>query len=444
MTGNRVISLADSGPTRDIAETAGVPPTGERFCHSLSGLNRLLEVTRVLAEELDLARMLDTIVAEACIALRCERAILYQYDVKRQSLFSTAGSPVPLHLEVDQGIPGYVARHRVMLNVAEPARDSRWDAVFDRATGLRTQSILAVPLIAARDGRLLGVLEMLNNLGGPFDADDESLALAFSRHAAAALDRARLVEELQQRREIEASLNVAREIQRRFMPGRLPSIPRYEVATWWFPNEAVGGDYCDVIALPDGQVALCVADVCGHGLGPSLLMASVRASLRTLVLNHSSPQLLIESLGMALADDFQPGAFVTMILAMLDPAANRLHFANAGHAPALHFRAATQSFSELESTGLPIGIVDVPDCPLGPPLTMQPGDLLVLGTDGIVEAIDQQGNFFGLDRLMDLVRKLAAAPVETLVREIGREVELHYVGESPPDDLTLLALRRNE
>jgi len=421
-----------------------MPPAGERYCHSLSGLNRLLEVTRVLAEELDLAKMLETIVAEACTALHCERAILYQFDNKRQSLFSTAGSPVPLHLEADQGIPGYVARHRVMANVAQPARDSRWDAVFDRATGFRTSSILAVPLIAARDGRLLGVLEMLNNLGGPFDADDESLALAFSRHASAALDRARLVEELQHRREMEASLNVAREIQRRFMPRKLPPIARYEVATWWFPNEAVGGDYCDVIALPDGQFALCVADVCGHGLGPSLLMASVRASLRTLVLNHSSPQLLVESLAMALADDFQPGAFVTMILAMLDPAANRVHFANAGHAPALHFRSAEQTFGELESTGLPIGIIDVPDCPLGPPLTMAPGDLLVLGTDGIIESMDQRGNLFGIERLMDCIRKRVAAPVEALVQEIGREVELHYVGDSPPDDLTLLALRRNE
>ncbi|HUE71667.1 MAG TPA: GAF domain-containing SpoIIE family protein phosphatase [Pirellulaceae bacterium] len=429
-------------PDTPVADAPFPSIGGERYCHSLSGLNRLLEVTRVLAEELDLGRTLDAIVAEACIALRCERAILYQYDVKRQSLFSTAGSPVPLHLELDQGIPGFVARQHVMVNVPEPARDSRWDALFDRKTGIRTRSILCVPLIAGRDGRLLGVLELLNNLGGPFDEDDESLALAFSRHAAAALDRTRLVDELQGRREMEASLNVAREIQRRFMPSKLPHIPRYDVATWWFPNEAVGGDYCDVIQLADGQVALCVADVCGHGLGPSLLMASVRASLRTLILSHSSPQLLIESLSMALADDFQPGAFVTMILAMLDPATHTLHFANAGHAPALLYRAASREFVELESTGLPIGILEAPDCPLGPRLELTPGDLLVLGTDGIVESMDERGNQFGLERFQQLLGSLASEPVEHLVRQIGREVELHYVGDSPPDDLTLLVLRR--
>src|SRR5262245_66056794 len=98
-----------SEPATSAAQANHLIARGERYCHSLSGLNRLLEVTRVLAEELDLAKMLETIAAEACIALRCERAIVYQYDVKRQSLFSTAGRPVPLHLAVDQGIPDYAA-----------------------------------------------------------------------------------------------------------------------------------------------------------------------------------------------------------------------------------------------------------------------------------------------------------------------------------------------
>jgi sigma-B regulation protein RsbU (phosphoserine phosphatase) len=185
-----------------------------------------------------------------------------------------------------------------------------------------------------------------------------------------------------------------------------------------------------------------VADVCGHGLGPSLLMASVRASLRTLVLSHSSPQLLIEALSMALAEDYQPGAFVTMILAMLDPAANALHFANAGHAPAILYRAASCDFIDLESTALPIGILDQPDCPLGPRLELALGDVLVLGTDGIVESMDERGNQFGLERLQQLIASLADEPAAQLVQKIGREVEQHYIGDSPPDDLTLLALRR--
>jgi serine phosphatase RsbU (regulator of sigma subunit) len=375
--------------------------------------------------------------------LHCDRAILYQFDAKRNMLFATAGMKQEFVLPLEQGIPGAVARRRTMLNIAEAPRDARWNAAYDRLAGYQTKTVLAVPLIAARDGRLLGVLEMLNNVGGPFDSDDEALALAFSQHAAAALDRARLLAEIRQRQELEASLSVAREVQRRFMPSQMPVIDGYEVATWWFPNEAVGGDYCDVIPLPSGQVAMCVADVSGHGLGPSLLMASVRAALRTLLRTEISPQRLLERLADALADDFQHGSFITMVLALLAPDRHELTFANAGHGPALLYHAASGRFSELESTGLPLGVVIPTDYPLGPSLAMQPGDLMVLTTDGIVESMDARGEQFGIERLKQLIAKLSKSPIREVVHGIGREVELYYVGESPPDDLTVLALRRS-
>lgn len=415
-----------------------------RYCHSLPGLNRLLEVTRVLAVEIDLAKILDAIVVEARKALHCERAILYQFDPKRDALVAAAGSEREFVVGLGQGTAGWVASQRTMLNLPEPAADPRWDCAYDKTFGFHTRTILAVPLIAARDGRLLGVLELLNNIGGPFDSDDEALALAFSQHAAASLDRNRLIEEIQRRRELDYSLQAAREVQRRFMPSQMPAIPGYGVATWWFPNEAVGGDYCDVIPLPAGEVALCIADVSGHGLGPSLLMASVRAALRTLLAEHRSPQVLLERLALALAGDFEHGSFITMFLAMLDPVANRFEFSNAGHGPALVYRAASGTFAELESTGVPLGVLVPTDYPLGPAITLELGDLLVCTTDGIVEAMDQRGQQYGVERLKTLIAETHAAPLEELTSNIGRRVELHYVGDTPADDLTILALRRTE
>jgi phosphoserine phosphatase len=417
-------------------------PDQTRDCHSLSGLNRLLEVTRLLAEEIDTPEILKTIAAEGTKALHCERAILYQFDAKRNVLAATAGAQPDLTIPPGQGIAGHVARERTCANVADAPSDPRWSPAFDKLAGFQTRTVLAVPLVAGRDDRLLGVLEFLNNIGGPFDRDDESLALAFSQHASAAIDRARLIAEINQRRELDASLKVAREVQRRFMPSKMPAIDGYEVATWWLPNEAVGGDYCDVIRLASGEVIVCVADVSGHGLGPSLLMAAVRASLRTLLLAHSSPQELLERLAAALADDFEHGSFITICLAKLDPLRHILSFANAGHGPALLHRAATGQFDELESTGVPLGVIVPTEYPLGPQLSMHKGDLLVLATDGIVESFDAGGEQFGVERLKQLLGKLAKAPIQELVRSIGREVELHYVGDSPPDDLTVVALRR--
>ena len=150
--------------------------SSSRYCNSLPGLNRLLEVTRLLAAEIDTAHALDTITAEAVKALHCDRAVLYQFDAKRNVLFATAGTEHELIVPLDRGLAGYVARQRELVNIADARRDSRWHAAHDQLDGYQTQTVLAVPLVAARDGRLLGVLEMLNNVGGPFDSDDESLA----------------------------------------------------------------------------------------------------------------------------------------------------------------------------------------------------------------------------------------------------------------------------
>ncbi|NUQ54239.1 MAG: SpoIIE family protein phosphatase, partial [Phycisphaerales bacterium] len=132
--------------------------------------------------------------------------------------------------------------------------------------------------------------------------------------AAVAIDRARLVEEIRRQHVVQASLNIAREVQRSFMPDAMPKIAGYDLATWWFPNEAVGGDYCDVVQLGDGRWGLVMADVSGHGLGPSLIMASVRAALRALMLEHWSTIDLLTLLGRSLAADLRTERFITINL----------------------------------------------------------------------------------------------------------------------------------
>lgn len=413
----------------------------------LTALENLLDVTRYLAQEIDLTAVLEGVTRESSEALSCERASLYQYDAKRDELYTRVAMDLEIgeiRKPLGQGISGDVARTRKLANVPDPAADPRWDSTVDRATGYQTRNILAVPLLAMHDGALLGVLELLNKRDGRFSAFDEEVAVAFSQHAAAALDRARLVAELRERSAIEVSLNVARDIQRGFMPHRLPSIAGYELATWWFPNQAVGGDYCDVIKLGKHKFGLVIADVSGHGLGPSLLMASVRAALRALAVEHWEPDVLLKLLGESMAADLQDGRFITLALVELDPACHMIEFANAGHAPALHYQSAQGKFHPLEATGLPLGVLDEPDYERGAPLLLEQGDIVLLCTDGIVEAMDHDDQQFGQQRLEQIVREHAGAPVADIVRRVGESVERHYVGESPPDDLTILAIRRNQ
>lgn len=429
-------------PTSDTIDS----DVSSELTRRLEGLGRLVEVTHALAAEIDLTKLLEAIIHQACRALDCDRASVFQYDAATKELFTVLATELEvaeIRTTLNRGISGDVARTRRLANVPDPAADPRWNPDVDRATGYRTTSILAAPLLAPHNGALLGVLTLLNKRNGVFDSLDEELLTSFSQHAGIAIHRAHLVEELRRQGRTQASLEVARQVQRGFMPDKLPAIPGYEVDTWWFPNEAVGGDYCDVVPLRDGRMGLVIADVSGHGLGPSLLMASVRAALRALILEHTSTEVLLNMLSQALISDLQDGHFITMVMAALDSQSHRVEFANAGHAPALHYCAASDTFVELEATGLPLGVLDRPEYPFGPAFDMDIGDMVILCTDGIVEAMNEESEQFGQKRLEQIVRRMAKRPMTELTLEIGQAVSAHYIGESPPDDLTVLAVRRN-
>lgn len=411
----------------------------------LRGLTRLLEVTREVAQEVDLDALLEIIAREACRALDCDRASLYQFDPATRELHTRVATELEIEeirRSVDRGVTGDVARSRCIANIPAAASDPRWSSRVDRQTGYHTRNILAAPVISPRGDELLGVLQVLNKREGAFDRFDEELIEAFSGHAAVAIDRARLVEELRKREATQASLNIARSVQQGFMPGDLPRTPGLDIAFWWFPNEAVGGDYCDVIPLRDGRLGLVMADVSGHGLGPSLIMASVRAALRALLLGECEPEALLRMLNQAVYPDLQDSRFVTLVLALLDPRRGRITYSNAAHAPALLYRAATDEFATLSTTGMPLGVMEDQEFPHGEPLLFLPGDVLLLCTDGIVEAADGDEKLFGEPRLRTIIRELHQQPAAELVQAIGQAVSRHIRGRTPEDDLTILAVRR--
>jgi serine phosphatase RsbU (regulator of sigma subunit) len=407
---------------------------------------RLADATLALSKLVDLPEIAHTVVEELPRLLDCEQVRLFQYDRKRDEFHTQLRMPESQVSEyrcpAGEGIRGEVASRRALQRVENPPSHELWCQRLDQLTGCVTRNLLAAPLVYATDDSLFGVLELINKLNGEFDSHDEILLSAFLKHAEAAIERARYVQEIRAQHELDASLQAAREIQRRFMPERMPALPGYEVATWWLPNETVGGDYCDVLPLTANKLGLCVADVSGHGLGPSLLMASVRAALHALILEHKSPQVLMEMLSDTLRKDLHFAGFVTMVLASLDYENHRLEYSNAGHAPALHYSARTKAFRPLEATGPPVGVLEDAEFPLGPTLAMEPGDWMLLCTDGIVEAIDTNEVQFGYERLHGIVLEHVDVSAADLVRIIGSRVEQHYLEEHPQDDLTILALRR--
>jgi phosphoserine phosphatase RsbU/P len=408
-------------------------------------LLRLLDLTCELARHHSLEQILTTVTNGACQALGCERASLYLYDADRQELYTRVATELEIEeirTPIETGVTGWVARTRELANIADPPADLRWNPEFDRRTGFRTRNILSTPIVAPQDDRLIGVLQLLNKVDGPFSAFDEQMIRAFAAHAATALERATFAKEAQRSQELQTAVNMGRRIQQSFLPRHLPKIPGYDLAAWWRPAESVSGDYYDVIRLPDGRLGLVVADVSGHGFGPSLLMASVRAMIHVLARTSSDPSEIMSGLAEMIAPDLDDGRFLTFMLVALDPLTHQLTYCNAGHGPALVYHRQTETFQVLRSTSLPLGFLTEFGARNGPILEMGPGDLLILATDGLIELQNKNHELFGRPRLESLIREYCTLAVQDVVMALQDDVA-EFLGDCHPlDDVTLMVLER--
>jgi serine phosphatase RsbU (regulator of sigma subunit) len=429
-------------------QDAGLAPANGDPREHIARLTQVLDITRELAAERDLDQLLTLIINRARVAAGCERASLFLYDEERHELYTTHLTPLEIdeiRLPADQGIVGLVARSKDLVHVADPYRHPLFRPEFDQRTGFRTRNILGAPLRSWTDQKLLGVLYLLNKTDGSFTTADGQLLGAFAAHAALALERALLARHYEEKVKLLTALKVAHEIQASFFPRQLPAVPGYEIAASSRSAEATGGDYYDVLGLTPDRVGLVVADVCGHGLGPSLLMASLRAVLRGLAPRAPSPEALLTDLNEAMYDDLVPRhRFITIVYGHLLPALHRFYYANGGHGPVvLHVQAAAgrvHSLVDDEARGCPLGLLKEPYAACTP-VDLAPGDLLVLGSDGLVET-RQTGQCFGMERLTEFLLENRARPLPQVVEELFAATTAFHERQQPDDDLTLLLVRR--
>jgi len=251
------------------------------------------------------------------------------------------------------------------------------------------------------------------------------------------LSRARELEIEKER--MEGELAIARSIQSRLLPAESPTFPRADLAGLSLPAREVGGDYYDVLKLSDHEVGLIVADVSGKGVGAALLMSSFRAALLSQDLRVHGPAVTMQRINGFLHRSIEPGRFVTAFLCVLDVGRGRISYANAGHNQPLLVRA-TGEISMLREGGLVLGMFgDTPYRQVD--IDVDPGDLLVLYTDGLTEAVNEEEEFYGEERLIDCLRRHPQVSCRDALRSIMTEVRAFTEGTGLPDDLTVLLAR---
>jgi len=380
-------------------------------------------------------------------AIGAERGFVAFRHLGSESLTVAAGSEgtpaVGSELPLDEGISGQVVRSGRSL-IVHADREAPGPTV---SGGPRLgEAVLSVPLCASGDcdddgEASLGVLTLVGAPDGRFTAGDAKLATTIADQLSQAVRTSRLVGSLREAEGLRRELEIAAGIQEGMLPSSPPRSEGVHLAGSCVPAANVGGDYYDFLLDAAGRLHVLVADVSGHSVSSALMMAMARNLLRRDMAAGLAPAEVLSATNASMfADLAGAGHFITMFCVRYDPAERRLEFANGGHNPPLLRRASGSEVSELPAEGAALGIFE--HYPYEHhTLTLEPGDALVLFTDGVVEAASPSGEPFGDRRLHELVRRSDHEAPEEMNARIYDEVRLHGAGEPQADDVTIVTLR---
>ncbi len=304
-------------------------------------------------------------------------------------------------------------------------------------SGLR--SVMAVPI--AVEGRVSGMIYVDNPFHiNRFTERDLQLLTLIAGVAAIRIENVRLLEVQQEKNRMANELAVASEIQLRLHPDTPPNIPGYDVMGVSFPCYEVGGDYYDFIEKREGQYVIALGDVSGKGTGAALLMSSVHAAVRAYSRTRLSASEIVSEINQYIYDNTPANRYVTMFYSELDPKTNQLTYINGGHNAPLLVRA-TGEVTCLDIGGFPVGITPFGDYREGW-VELEPGDVLVIYSDGASESVNEAGEEFGEQRLIEIVMKHRGRTAAG-IRDRIDEALTKFVGKAETvDDLTLVILKR--
>jgi phosphoserine phosphatase RsbU/P len=414
----------------------------------------LLQVAQAIVSLSDIGEILGTIIRVLPILVGVERAALYEWDHEKEifrpsqeyglseedaatfwdrtfspSEFSFLNScraemgMIACPLGEERGLRAWLA--------ADPTREAN--------LGHSNPLLIAVPIAVKED--VFGVMVIEEAAGGlRFRARRLEIITGIAQQAALAIQNDLLQKAMVARERLETEVQLARQIQKTFLPEALPQIPGWELAARWKTARQVGGDFYDVFDLPNNRLGLFIADVADKGVPAALFMALTRTLVRAAVAENYSPAEAMKRVNELLFPDTRQGMFVTAVYAVLDMETNELTYANAGHNPPVWVKG-DGSIEKLTRTAIALGVV------VGEPvrqrtIQLEAGDSLLLYTDGLTESFNNEGDLYGEERLLEALLANPCASAHELLDVIEKSL-LDFVQDLPPtDDLTMLVLRR--
>ncbi|MGZ4834528.1 MAG: PP2C family protein-serine/threonine phosphatase [Terriglobales bacterium] len=421
--------------------------TAGQYQKTIQQLSALFEATRLLNSTLDLAELLELILKIARAEVNADRGTVFLVDKDARQIWSIVATGLEkqeIRMPFGVGVAGTVAQTGQPINVQDAYQLACFDPTTDQKTGYHTKSLLCMPIRHKGSGEIVGVIQLLNQLiDGRFTAEDQDFLEKLSGHMAMALENARLHRAALEKQRMERELEMARGIQRSLLPDAPPVLEGYELAVSNMPCFECGGDYYDFISLGQDTLLLVIADVEGKGVSSALVMSNLQATLHALVTHLHSLEVLALSLNEMICNDTKSRKFLSIFLGLLDTRRNRLHYINAGHVPPIIVNGETGEYELLQAGGTVVGLFPDSEYSRGS-AKLNPGDLLVLCTDGITEPCNVEEEEFGSERLAECVSRNRRGSAEQIVDAVHKEVNAFSLGGTHTDDKVLMVLKVTE
>jgi serine phosphatase RsbU (regulator of sigma subunit) len=403
-------------------------------------IETLIDAVRKVSGSLDLDIVLDTIFDSIKELIDYSAAIVCVVDLETGAIrdLKARGYPTVVVagdlLAEGEGIIGWVIKHRRGQIINDVKRDARYVKARPQ-----TRSEIAAPIIRY-DGRTLGVINLEADWVDGYDHRDLELLTMFASLAASAIDHTLLYQRVMRQRRAESELELARKVVDSLLPRAVPVVEGFDIAGLTSPVREVGGDYFDFIESVTDRLGVLVADVSGKGLAAALIMVAFRAYIHATVINELAMRVVMARVNRLIYETTEGERYITTFYGLIDPENKRLLYINAGHNPPLLLRADGTT-RLLDKSSLPVGVFE--DSRYSEAVVdFLPGDILVLYTDGVTEAMNIQDESFGVERLEKTVRASGdfsaqeiCQTVSAAVREFSSEVG------GPEDDLTISIIK---